>query len=48
MIRNLWGLLLGDDGGRLFARGVGGFLFGDFVALHCFRINPPLRIDLPT
>jgi hypothetical protein len=27
---------------------VGGFLFGDFVAVFCFRINPPLRIDLPT
>ncbi len=37
-----------DDGGRLFAHGVGGFVFGGFVAVLCFRINPPLRIDLPT
>ncbi len=47
----LWagGVLFGDLGwGRLFARGAGGFLFGDFVAARCLWMNPPLRIDLPT
>jgi hypothetical protein len=32
-----------DDGGQLFAGGVGRFLLGDFVATLCFWINLPLR-----